>query len=118
MGVYQDSVASEVRYLVDFSDARFVVAEDQEQVDKLLEVREELGGVQRVIYYDPRGLRGYEEDILMSFEEVEELGRRLRIGTPAVYARIQDDRLRLDPRTLLPGEAEELVAAVSRALDA
>ena len=50
-------------------------------------------------------------------EGVEELGRRLRVGTPAVYTRIQDDRLRLDPRTLLPGEVETLVAAFARALD-
>ena len=76
MGVYQDSVATEVQFLLEFSGARFVVAEDQEQVDKILEVQESLPAVEKVIYYDPRGLRSYPHEVLMGFPEVEELGRR------------------------------------------
>ena len=75
MGIYQDSAPEEVRYLVDFSDTTFVVAEDQEQVDKLLDVREQIPAVKKIIYYDPRGLRNYDDPILMAFEQVEELGR-------------------------------------------
>ncbi|MEE2777678.1 MAG: AMP-binding protein [Acidobacteriota bacterium] len=75
MGVYQDSVPDEVQYLVDFCDAVFVVAEDQEQVDKVFEVRDQLTGIRKVIYYDPRGLRSYDDELLMEFEEVEALGR-------------------------------------------
>ncbi|MDX1382126.1 MAG: long-chain fatty acid--CoA ligase [Thermoanaerobaculia bacterium] len=74
MGVYQDCVAAEVQFLVDFCDAVFVVAEDQEQVDKIFEVRDELAAVRKVIYYDPRGLRNYDDDLLLPFEEVEALG--------------------------------------------
>ncbi len=84
MGVYQDSVASEVRYLVEFAGARFVIAEDQEQVDKLLEVWEDLQRaerpVARVIYYDPRGLGSYPHDFLLDFAEVEDLGRAALSG--------------------------------------
>lgn len=80
MGVYQDSVASEVEYLVDFADAVLVVAEDQEQVDKILEVRRGLPKVRHVVYYDPRGLRGYDEELLLAFEEVERLGARRGAG--------------------------------------
>ncbi len=76
MGIYQDSAPEEVRYLVDFSDTTFVIAEDQEQVDKLLDVREQISAVNKIIYYDPRGLRNYDEPDLMAFEEVEELGRQ------------------------------------------
>ena len=74
VGLYQDAVASEVAFIVDHCDARFVVAEDQEQVDKLLETRARMPRVERIVYYDPRGLRGYPADVLMGFPEVEELG--------------------------------------------
>ena len=79
LGIYQDSVAVEVRYLMEFSGARFVIAEDQEQVDKLLEVWDELNAgdhqVRSVIYYDPRGLGSYPHDFLLGFPAVEEMGR-------------------------------------------
>ncbi len=75
MGVYQDAIAAEIQYLVDFSDARFVVAEDQEQVDKLLEVWEQLPKAEYIIYYDPRGMRHYNYPFLLDFQEVEALGR-------------------------------------------
>ena len=74
MGVYQDSVAEEVKFLIEFSGARIVVAEDQEQVDKLIEVWDELPSVEKIVYYDPRGLTNYPHDYLMAFEEVEALG--------------------------------------------
>ena len=93
LGVYQDSVAVEVRYLMEFSGARFVIAEDQEQVDKLLEVWDELSGsdgsgdhaVTKVIYYDPRGLGSYPHDFLLGFPAVEEIGRSGGSSTEADF---------------------------------
>ncbi len=87
MGIYQDSIAEEVQYLVDFCDARFVVAEDQEQVDKLLEVWDRLPKVEKIIYYDPRGLRNYTEPFLLYFPEVEELGESYGRGHPGLFMR-------------------------------
>ena len=87
MGVYQDSIADEVQYLVDFSDARFVIAEDQEQVDKLLEVWDRLPKVEKIIYYDPRGLRNYTEPFLLYFPEVEEMGERYGRQHPGLFMR-------------------------------
>ncbi len=75
MGVYQDSVAEELQFLVEFSGAKIVVAEDQEQVDKVLEVQGKLPSLERVVFYDPRGLGSYPKDILIGFPEVEELGQ-------------------------------------------
>lgn len=75
MGIYQDSIASEVQYLADFCDAKFIVAEDQEQVDKLLEVWPHLPKVSHVIYFDPRGMRHYSEPFLLYFPDVEAMGR-------------------------------------------
>jgi long-chain acyl-CoA synthetase len=75
VGIYQDAVAEEVLYILEHSDARFVVVEDQEQVDKILEIWDKLSGVEKVIYYDPKGLRSYTEPFLMHFPEVEALGK-------------------------------------------
>lgn len=76
MGVYQDSVAEELQFLMQFSGAQLLVAEDQEQVDKVLDVREQLPQLRHVIYYDPRGLGNYDEGVLRSFADVEALGRK------------------------------------------
>lgn len=74
--VYQDAIAPEIRFVIDHSDARVVVAEDQEQVDKILEMKDQLPGVEYVIYDDPKGMRHYSYPFLLSFTEVQELGRR------------------------------------------
>ncbi|MEW6049111.1 MAG: AMP-binding protein, partial [Bacillota bacterium] len=77
VGVYQSGMPREVAYALSATDTVFVLAEDQEQVDKLLEVRSQLPLVRRVIYQDPRGMRRYRDDPwLMSFEELLDLGRR------------------------------------------
>ncbi len=85
LGLYQDSVAKELQYLIDFADARFVVVEDQEQVDKMLEVWDDLPKVEKVIYYDPKGLRSYREPFLMHFPHVEELGRAYEKEHPGSF---------------------------------
>ncbi len=75
IGIYQDAVVSEMIYILEHADVSIIVVEDQEQVDKILEMWDELKGVRKVIYYDPKGLRNYTEDFLMEFTEVEKLGR-------------------------------------------
>ncbi len=76
IGIYQDSVVKEMIYIFNHADVSFIVVEDQEQVDKVLEMWSQLRGVRKVIYYDPKGLRNYSEDFLMYFPQVEELGRQ------------------------------------------
>jgi long-chain acyl-CoA synthetase len=85
VGLYQDSVVKEVTWVARHCDARFIVAEDQEQVDKFLDAKADLPGLVRIIYADPRGMRGYADDILMDFREVEELGRRHGAAHPGLY---------------------------------
>ncbi len=75
IGIYQDSIVKEVAYIITHSDAKFLIVEDQEQVDKVIELWPELHTVEKVIYYDPKGLRNYTEPYLMYFPEVEALGR-------------------------------------------
>jgi len=76
MGVYQDSVASEVEFLIAFCDAKLVVAEDQEQVDKILESQARLPQVRKVLFHDPRGLGKYDDPLLLDLREVERMGAR------------------------------------------
>ena len=58
--VYQDSVAEELAYVVEHAGARFALAENQEQVDKLLEIQKKVPTLEVVMYQDPRGMRHYE----------------------------------------------------------
>jgi long-chain acyl-CoA synthetase len=82
VGLYQDSNLSEVAYVIDHCDASVVVAEDQEQVDKILDMLDRLPKVRHVIYADPRGLRSYRHPVLLPFERVRALGRTLQASEP------------------------------------
>jgi len=79
---YQDSVAEEIQYVVDHAEARFIIAENQEQVDKALEIREQCPRVERVIYCDPKGLRKYDPQVVMDIETVMAQGRELLKADP------------------------------------
>jgi len=85
IGIYQDAVVSEMIYILHHADVSIIVVEDQEQVDKILEMWDELKGVRKVIFYDPKGLRNYTEDFLMDFTEVEKLGREYDQKFPEEY---------------------------------
>jgi len=85
LGIYQDSILNEVAYVIDHSDAKFVVAEDQEQSDKILDMKDQLPKVQKVIYTDPKGMRHYDDPLLIYFPEVEELGRKFHEENPEFF---------------------------------
>ena len=89
MGVYSTSPPAEVEYLLAHSGARFIVAEDQEQVDKALCVADKCPALERIIYIDPKGLRGYRDRRLIAFDEVERLGRA---SDPARFEQLIDER--------------------------
>ena len=77
IGIYQDSIVKEVAYIITHSDAKFLIVEDQEQVDKVIELWPELHTVEKVIYYDPKGLRNYTEPYLMYFSRCGDSGSGL-----------------------------------------
>ena len=81
--VYQDAIASELVYVLNHAEVSVIVAEDQEQVDKVLSLKKELPNLRLVIYDDPRGLTHYSEPSLMSFEALEAAGRAFGTRTPA-----------------------------------
>ena len=83
--MYQDSVADELAYVVEHSGARFAVVQDQEQVDKLLEVREQVPGVEAIVYLWPKGLRHYDPDLVRDFRELQAEGRRYNQAHPEFF---------------------------------
>ena len=76
--LYQDANAEEMAYVLDHCGARFVVAGDQEQVDKVLDVQDQLTQFERMIYLDPRGLRKYDHAALDQYSAVQDMGRKAR----------------------------------------
>jgi long-chain acyl-CoA synthetase len=84
-GIYQDSILKEVVYIINHSETKFVVAEDQEQVDKFLDMYDEMPGVKKIIYYDPKGMSKYKSDLLIHFPDVVEMGREYEKAHPGVF---------------------------------
>ena len=72
--LYQDAIEKELEYIIEHSEAKFIVAEDQEQVDKMLALKEKVSSMQMIIYDDPRGMRHYNQPFIKSFTEVQTLG--------------------------------------------
>ncbi|MFA5628898.1 MAG: AMP-binding protein [Dehalococcoidales bacterium] len=84
-GIFVDSVPSEVEYVARHSDARFAIVNDQEQADKFLEIRLNLPHLQKVIYWDPKGLKNYNDPILISFADVINLGKEYDKNNPNAF---------------------------------
>ncbi len=73
--VYQDSVAEEMQYIFEHAAIRFAVVEDQEQVDKLLEIKAHCPGLEHILFEETRGLRDYDQSFLHSVAAVQARGR-------------------------------------------
>jgi long-chain acyl-CoA synthetase len=84
-GIFVDSIPSEVKYIVAHSGAKFAIANDQEQVDKFLEIRDEVPLLEKVIYWDPKGLKNYSDPFLISFYDVIKLGKEYDKTNPGIF---------------------------------
>jgi long-chain acyl-CoA synthetase len=85
VGIFADCTPAEVRYYVDHSESRFVICQDQEQVDKLLEIKNTVPNVQKVIYWDPKGLWNYADPLLMSFDQMVDMGKAYEKDHPNLF---------------------------------
>jgi long-chain acyl-CoA synthetase len=83
--LYQDAPAEEMGFVLQDADVRFAVVEDQEQVDKLLELRERLPALKLLIYDDARGLRHYAPDVLRNYDDVQREGRAYDAEHPGFF---------------------------------
>lgn len=82
--LFTDANLQELEYVVSNSDSAFLLAHDQEQCDKALALRDRLPNVRCVIYWDDKGLWGYDDPWLMSFEDVERLGQAFGARNPGL----------------------------------
>jgi long-chain acyl-CoA synthetase len=83
--VYQDSIASELVYVLNHAETSVIVAEDQEQVDKALSLKDKLPNLRWIVFDDPRGLWSYDDPVLRSFESVLTAGRAFAKANPDFY---------------------------------
>ncbi|MCI1013015.1 AMP-binding protein [Herbaspirillum sp. C7C2] len=83
--LYQDAPAADMAYVLADANVDFVMAEDQEQVDKVFEIKENLPRIAHVIYDDERGMRNYHQPELLSFARVQELGRAYEHANPDFF---------------------------------
>jgi long-chain acyl-CoA synthetase len=101
-GIYQDSLNEEVAYLINYAGAKIIIAEDEEQVDKVLEITEECPCVEHIIYCDPRGMRKYEDPRLMSHLDLMASGQRLDEEQPDLYMQLVNQGKAEDVAILCP----------------
>ncbi len=73
--MYQDAVAQEMIYVLQDAEIKFAIVEDQEQVDKMLEILPDAPMLEHVIYDDARGMRHYTQPVLMGLDELQVMGR-------------------------------------------
>ncbi|MFW1638144.1 long-chain fatty acid--CoA ligase [Vibrio parahaemolyticus] len=85
LGIYQDSMHEEVAYLINYAKAKVVIAEDEEQCDKLLDLGDEIPSVEYIIYCDPRGMRKYDDPRLIDVEQVYKKGQLIDKADPDKY---------------------------------
>jgi long-chain acyl-CoA synthetase len=84
--VYADAVAEELSFVLAHADVRYAAVEDQEQIDKILSVKERLPKLDQMVYDEERGLRDYDHSHLRSIDDVIEDGRKALAGDPTVAA--------------------------------
>lgn len=88
VGVYSTNPSRQVEYILGHSDSVMVVVKDQEQTDKVLEVRDRLPQLRKIIVIDMKGLRHYSDPDILSFSEVERLGEALARQQPALFEKL------------------------------
>ena len=83
--VYQDAVADEMQYVLEHAESRFIVCENQEQVDKVLQVKDQCPKIDTVMYADDRGMRDYKQPFVHNFDDVVAQGRKYNTDNPEFY---------------------------------
>jgi long-chain acyl-CoA synthetase len=83
--LFQDCLIDEVKYIIDHSDTKFLFGEGQEEVDKAISIFNECPRLKKIIWDDPKGMRNYNEDYLISLKEAQQLGRELEKERPELF---------------------------------
>lgn len=85
VGIYPTNSPEQVKYILEHSQSRFVFVKDQEQADKVLHVKDDLPHLGKMIVISMKGMRHYDDPLVASYGEVEELGRRVSSEQPSVF---------------------------------
>jgi len=85
VGLYSDLIPPEIKYVAQNSEARFAMVENQEQVDKFLQIKDELPLLKKVIYWNYKGLAHYNDDILVGYMQVLQLGEKYEEEHPGLF---------------------------------
>ena len=86
--LYQDARIDEVQYVVDHADARVLIGEGQQEVDKGLAIKPHCSKLERIVWDDPKGMRGYDDPCLVSLAEVRRRGQELDARDPEAFERM------------------------------
>jgi long-chain acyl-CoA synthetase len=100
-GIYPTNPATEVGYLLEHSGARVLIAEDQEQVDKALEVADACPDLERIVFIDPRGMTDYCDRRLMRWDDFAELGRAALAQDASLFDEAVRERSAQDIATIV-----------------
>jgi long-chain acyl-CoA synthetase len=85
VGLYSDLITREIKYIAENSEARFALVENQEQVDKFLQIKDELPLLKKVIYWNYKGLAHYDDPILMGYRQVLQIGEKYEEEHPGLF---------------------------------
>ena len=85
VGIFVDCVPEEIRYIIDHSETVIAVARDQEQIDKILAIKDDVSRVRKVIYWEPKGMWSYKDPLIMSFQAVQALGDEYAKERPTLF---------------------------------
>lgn len=88
VGIFSDCGPSEVKFFINHADVSFIFAHDQEQIDKILEIKDETPQLKKVIYWNPRGLWNYKDPILLSIDHALEIGRQYGNEHPHLFEQL------------------------------
>jgi len=88
VALFPSATPTEVEFILNHSDSKFVVARDQEQVDKLLEIWDKLSKVERVIWWYWKGVSGYTQPFLLSWDKMIEMGRKHAEEYPGIFEKL------------------------------
>ncbi len=86
--LFQDCMMDEVKYIIDHSDSKFFVGETQEEVDKALSIKDDCPKLETIIWDDPKGMRNYHQEYLISIKKVQELGKELDKKEPDLFEKM------------------------------
>ena len=89
--LFQDCLIEEVRYIIDHSDSKFLFGEGQEEVDKALSIIDECPKLKKIIWDNPKGMRNYDQECLISLKEVQDLGRQLDKAQPHKFQELIEE---------------------------